>query len=352
MVRKLRRFIYDVWTYLSLNHSAKFQEFISIHDKPRLFLLDTPIHGNLGDQAIALAEKQFLEKNFPMYDIYEFTQQEYMLCERKIVKSVNTRDIIVIHGGGFIGTLWQNEENILLRLLNRFYQNKIVVFPQTVYFEKSKRGVAEEEKLKRAIEKCRNFILFCRDFQSYEFMLQKMRMSTNQCKYVPDIVTFLKYDMGFERKNRVLFCLRKDKEKILDEKRLQPIREELEKKNYQILYTDTVVNKIIDKRNREENVMKKLNEFAQAKLVVTDRLHGMLFATITSTPCIAVDNMSRKVSGGYEWIKELKYIKCVKEDALNATLAIDMMEHPRVRYSNANLEEYYQAIKECILEKE
>lgn len=352
MVRKLKHFIYGVLTYSSLIHSAEFQKFISIQDQPRLILLDTPTHGNLGDQAIALAEKQFLEKNFPMYDIYEFTQQEYILCERKIVKFVNTRDIIVIHGGGFIGTLWQNEENIFLRLLNRFYQNKIIVFPQTVYFEKSKKGVAEEEKLKEAIERCRNFILLCRDFQSYEFMVQKMGMSKNQCKYVPDIVTFLKYDTVFERKNRVLFCMRKDKEKILDEKRLQSIREELEKKNYQILYTDTVVDKIIDKRKREENVMKKLNEFAQVKLVVTDRLHGMLFATITSTPCIAVDNVSRKISGGYEWIKELKYIKCVKEDTLNAELAIDVVEHLGERYSNANLEEHYQTIKECILEEE
>ncbi|MBD5449296.1 MAG: hypothetical protein HDR28_03900 [Lachnospiraceae bacterium] len=351
MVRKLKHFIYHVLTYYCLTRSSEFQKFIATSDRPRLILLDTPIHGNLGDQAIVLAEKQFLEKNFPMHDIYEFTQQEYIYCERRIYKSINKDDVILIPGGGFIGTLWQNEEDVFLRILNRFFQNKIVVFPQTVYFEKSEKGMVEEEKLKEALQKCRDFTLFCRDFRSYEFVTQKIGMDIKRCKYVPDIVTSLKYDIELKRKNRVLFCLRNDKEKILDEKILQPIVDELRRKDYQIIYMDTMIGRRISKRNREEKVAQKLNEFAQARLVITDRLHGMLFSAITSTPCIAVDNVSRKVSGGYEWIKDLKYIKCVKECELNVALVADLMEYQGGRYSNANFEEYYRTIEECICRK-
>ena len=57
--------------------------------------------------------------------------------------------------------------------------------------------------------------------------------------------------------------------------------------------------------------MKKLDEFRKSKLVVTDRLHGMLFAAITGTPCIALGNSSGKVKGVYDWLTHLDYIQYV-----------------------------------------
>lgn len=337
-----------VFQYCCIIHSPEFQKFLSTKDNHRLILLDTPTHGNLGDQAIVLAEKKFLQENFTTNDIYEFTQCEYVLCEKRICRSLNLNDVILINGGGFIGTLWQNEEDVFLRILNRLCLHKIVVFPQTVFFEKSDKRILEEEKLKKALEKCNDLTLFIRDFQSYEFMIKKMGMSKKQCIYVPDIVTYLEYEGGFKRKNRVVFCLRNDKEKVFNEKRLQQILEELEKKNFQIVHTDTVVNQRIYKSNREKKVWQKLDEFAQAKLVITDRLHGMLFSAITSTPCIAVDNVSRKVSGGFEWIKDLDYVKCVQECELNTELVMDMLDYSGSHYSNKDLRQYYQIMRECI----
>ena len=37
----------------------------------------------------------------------------------------------------------------------------------------------------------------------------------------------------------------------------------------------------------------------------------MIFAALTATPCVAFDNSSNKVTGVYEWIKSLDYIKIV-----------------------------------------
>ena len=42
--------------------------------------------------------------------------------------------------------------------------------------------------------------------------------------------------------------------------------------------------------------------------MVTDTLHCMVSAAITGTPCIAFDNLSGKVQGVYQWIKNLPYI--------------------------------------------
>ena len=65
--------------------------------------------------------------------------------------------------------------------------------------------------------------------------------------------------------------------------------------------------------HRKEEVEKKLEEFKMAKLVVTDRLHGMIFAAITGTNCIVLNSRSRKLKGCYEWIRSLGYIRCADD---------------------------------------
>lgn len=74
--------------------------------------------------------------------------------------------------------------------------------------------------------------------------------------------------------------------------------------------TTTVIGDI-STNNRSNALIKKLREFSRARIVVTDRLHAMVFAAITGTPCVAFDNSSKKVSGVYEWIKYLDYITVV-----------------------------------------
>ena len=51
-----------------------------------------------------------------------------------------------------------------------------------------------------------------------------------------------------------------------------------------------------------------MGEFARSSLVVTDRLHGMIYCCVTGIPCVALDSKSKKTSGVYEWIKDLPYI--------------------------------------------
>ena len=57
------------------------------------------------------------------------------------------------------------------------------------------------------------------------------------------------------------------------------------------------------------------DKFFGARVVITDRLHGMVFCAITKTPCIVTKSLDHKVTGTYEWIKDLNYIKLV--DNLN-----------------------------------
>ena len=93
-------------------------------------------------------------------------------------------------------------------------------------------------------------------------------------------------------------------------------------------YIDTVDSRIISFKARNKHLNNKLDVFLKAELVITDRLHAMIFSTITHTPCIAYDNLSRKVSGVYEWIKALPYVKIINSDS-TVTLS-DINETRRV----------------------
>ena len=55
---------------------------------------------------------------------------------------------------------------------------------------------------------------------------------------------------------------------------------------------------------------KKFKQFKGAELVITDRLHCMIFCVITGTPCVAIDNSNKKISGVYnEWLGEINWVK-------------------------------------------
>lgn len=55
------------------------------------------------------------------------------------------------------------------------------------------------------------------------------------------------------------------------------------------------------------------NNFKKSKVVVTDRLHGMIFCVITKTPCIALKSLDHKVVESYKWIKDLDYVELVDD---------------------------------------
>ena len=74
----------------------------------------------------------------------------------------------------------------------------------------------------------------------------------------------------------------------------------------------------------------------------------MLFAAVTGTPCIALDNVSKKVSGAYEWIQYLDYIQFKDEKEITLDHIWDMLGKKNCVYSNLELQEYYDLMKKEI----
>lgn len=271
-------------------------------------LFDTPEHGNIGDQAIAVAEAKFLADRKISYT--ELTGLELSRSEKLFSCLTPKNKIVYVHGGGFLGCLYPMEEYRFRRILENYPDHRIVVFPQTITFDlDSDDGLSYFQESKKIYEGHKNLIIFVREKQSYSFMAENMPCV--DVRLVPDIAMSLQMKIDCNDRNGILLCLRNDPEKLLDNQSFMQIQTALSQRYpfEERRLTDTFVNSRIFRKQRIMMVENKLQEFRQSKLVITDRLHGVLFALLTGTPCIAFGNSNGKVKGVFQWIEQNSYIQ-------------------------------------------
>lgn len=342
--------IFHVYTFHKLKKNKEYYKLNLVNRKDckrKILLLDTPRHENIGDQAIALAEIEFMIPLIGEKNLCEFTKSECITNLGDIEKATMNDDYIAIHGGGFIGTLWPEEEETFIKIIQQFKNNKIIVFPQTIYFDRTESAKIEIEKFCKAVRECKNIIFFVRDKKSYQWLDAQNIIPKEKYHLVPDIVTsYTKKDFSQAKRERVVWlCFRNDCEKQFDNLIIEELKKQLCAQGYQVLITDTIYEEAVEVQKRVQVVQGKIKQFARGRLVITDRLHGMILSALSETPCIALDNKSKKVSGGYEWIKHLDYIKCIKDDELTWNLVLEMLEKQNCTYQNDVLEPYYDLIR-------
>ena len=289
-------------------------QWLRLRRRKLIFLAGTGCHGNIGDLAIVEAELELLKFLFPGKKIIEINSN-LLKRHTKMFARIIGGNIIFIQGGGFIGTLWREEDLMAKRVIQEFPNNLIVIFPQTVYFENSDFGTQVYEETCRIFQKHKRLLLCLREKTSYE--LAKNILDEKRIMLLPDVVTCLRLNYKQSKaRDTILFCLRKDKEKRIKKEQKEKLIKcvtDFFGKEFKISNTDMILLHRFNIKKRKVYVQRKLEEFSGAKLVVTDRLHGMVFATLTNTPCIVTDNCNYKVSGVYEWIKQYRNILYVKD---------------------------------------
>ena len=316
----------------------------------KIFYCLTPEHGNMGDQAIAYATLNYLEKNFNDYYLIEVRKNEIYKYYKAIKKSISENDLIMIHGGGNMGNLYLEEENARRFIISKFKNNPIISMTQTISFSDDKEGKRELDKTKDIYKANKNFIIIAREEKSYEIMKNEFN---NSIILTPDIVFSLE-DFNYFCKDvprtKIMTCLRNDKESIWKDKK--DIFIESLKSNFKYVFEhDTVVNYEISKLRRENELFKIWNEFLESKVVITDRLHGMVFAAITKTPCIVLKSLDHKVNESYKWLSNLNYIKYVDNlDYLELEPLInELMNLEKIDESNFNIM-YFNNLRNKIME--
>ena len=272
--------------------------------KPAVILFNSPDYTNLGDHAIALAERRLFHKLFPDTEFIEISCEQYIKENLLIRKLIRDDDVLVITGGGYLGSLWLWLEDLTKNIIQTYKENKIIIFPQTVYFDKSAFGEAEKKSFALTCNEHPDLTIMLRDEASYQLAMQLLDISVKKL-LIPDIVMSLNCIKERERLGSFV-CMREDKESIGIQ--LDTIQQYLLDKGMQVSKFSTISEKEVYLNNREDCLERLMDTIGSAEVVVTDRLHAMIFCAITGTPCIAFDNISGKVSEAYHWLEGLECI--------------------------------------------
>ncbi|MGF3141079.1 polysaccharide pyruvyl transferase family protein [Facklamia sp. P13064] len=349
MINIIKR-VYSKLYYFKNKYSNKYRyKFIvdqlkySKNEK-RILLMGTSIYGNLGDQAISESEIKFIKENFSNVKLIEVPGNFYITNEKIINQYITSNDLLILTGGGFLGSLWPEGQDIANRLIQNFKQNKIVIFPQTIYYSPENEVLIEDHK--NIYSSHKNLSMIVRDKRSQEF-LYKNSFKFKNILYTPDIVTFLDENNRKERPEYISLILREDKESVIDLKKIKTIQNILKELNEENLRTeeyDTVLNKKIDLLNRKNELNLLFNKISKSKIVVTDRLHGMLLSVICGIPVIALDNISKKVYGSYQWLEKLGYVYYVSDEIDKEKIRYLFINRDNFNYNNFLFKDYHDEI--------
>lgn len=258
---------------------------------------------------------------------------------------INADDIIMLHGGGNMGDEYIQEEELRRLVISTFKEQKVISFPQTIYFKDTEYGQREFEKTKQIYRSHPNLTVIAREKISYRIM--KEAFPNNNVILTPDIVLYLNESSNSEKRDYIMCCFRHDQEKVISDHFKKSIYDQLSK-DYKVIVTDTIVPYTVKVEDRIRELNRIWSDYKKAKLVITDRLHGMVFGAITSTPTIALTNYNHKVKGTFEWIKDLPYVKFVEEEDEVFHHINSLLQVENRNYDNTSLRKYYKQIIDII----
>lgn len=319
-------------------------------------LVGTPLHGNIGDQAIVLGEEAYFKRSFPRCSLIEVPSRAFTGNESAWRWIARKCSAVLLHGGGYLGTLWPDEDRMVRSCFDVFSDLPIIVLPQTLYFEdgKADRNV---DVYRSAIERCSDITICLRECASYE--LATACFGSDRTMLIPDMVLNLSANLlgvhkeesaRCDAEKHVLLCLRRDKEKTIDATDEVTLRCAIMRAlpGARITQTDTVIDGKVAPSRRREVVRSKVEEFQSADLVVTDRLHGMVLAAISGTPTIALKSKSPKVEGVYELsLSELENV-CFCASIDHLPVSVGSVIGKRREYHPADTAKRYDALTRVI----
>lgn len=308
------------------------REINELRQRKKALMIATAEHSNIGDAAITLAEQYILGEQYPEYYQVEISTYEYARREKFLHAIINPQDIIFLNGGGNIGDMYPAEEELHRRIISEFPGNKIVILPQTISFSATDAGRRELDISAEIYNSHPDLTLFVRGQKNYELAREYFPQVR---KYImPDTVHVLSTRYAFPRQGALL-CLRTDGEAWLTAEKKAAIPDTAAKLCGSVEYRTNMYEEDITREIRGYVVRNELMRYAKSRVVITDRLHGMIFSAITGTPCVVLSTFNHKLSDYYDtFFKGSNAIFFIEKDidrlesAIKQALEVKNPEYP------------------------
>lgn len=293
------------------------------YKKNKIILIGTPIHKNLGDHLIAHHERKFIKDFYENEELLEIPTEIFVLYKSIIKSIVNSEDNIFFSGGGWMGDVWIDDDLCMQEIINTFKNNKLTILPQTLYFNNlnSKESNDLLKSAKKTYKESPNLCLLLRDDKSIQNANTHYGNYIHKIGLFPDMALYKDLDNSVKRKSGFLFCLRDDIEKESSGVIEKEIYRFAKENGIEVSKTSTISKHSVPIWFRKNRIESKSKEFSNAKVVITDRLHGMIFALLSGTKCVAIDNKTHKVFGVYKkWLSDNKNVFYVDQKCDNRLL--------------------------------
>ena len=280
-------------------------------EKKRIFIFLSADYGNIGDLAISKAQENFLKDNLKDYEVFPVPISKTRIWLGSIKKQVTSADIITIIGGGNMGSLYPDIEDLRQLVIQSFPYNKIVCFPQTLDWEESQSSHKALKKLVKIYASHPDIHVFARELITYKKLEDVFNSQKNvKVGFVPDIVMSTSAKqlgvLNSSKPTGILTCLRNDKECALKAKHYAILDSAIGDTGLTLTKTDTHAGGSgLSKAECDKLLSNKIQQFAEAQLVITDRLHGMILCILSGTPCLVLPNSNHKIRQTYlNWLKD------------------------------------------------
>ena len=285
-------------------------------------LLDFPNHNNVGDNAIWLGEKECLRR-LSIRIAYVCDLASYDADRLK--KAVPPGGLILLHGGGNFGDYWPDHQLFRERIIESFPDRRIIQLPQSVQFER----LEHLDRARRVMSQHRNLTILVRDRYSANFVKEQLDSCSRLC---PDMAFFI----GFQQRAQspihdVVWIAREDHESTgnvtlpetqLDVKKIDWILKEMGPRPWSLsprltVRTRTEIQSVF--RNHlwlkrlggrafgwtfdqlaRRRVARGLQMLSLGRVIITDRLHGHILATLLGLPQVLLENRYGKIRRYHE----------------------------------------------------
>ena len=321
----------------------------------KIFIMGAADYENLGDHAIAYAQNKFLLKSL----VHENLQHKYMVIEvpsktpiRFVKRIVSKEDVFLYTGGGNLGTTYGFLDDIFLPIIKAFPENKHLFFPQSFTFNADDSD-SRRAKIKDIFDAAgKNLTITARESKSKQ--LFEDYFDKNNIIYTPDIVLTLNLFDNYQSTDRsgIAMLMRGSGEKILSDSIQNDIHTALAKIHNVDFEVANTALEAVSPNDRDQVLSALFDSVASHKLIITDRLHGMIFAKITGTPCIAFDNHNSKIKMSYmDWLQSapIQFID-PREDFTVADIEAVAERLMQTPVTKLDLTKQYQPLDQALLD--
>jgi pyruvyl transferase EpsO len=292
----------------------------------RAALVGYPSHDNIGDHAIWCGQIDLLHQ-LGCRIVYSADTQEY--SPGVLRRRLGPEGVIFFQGGGNFGDLWPEHHELRLRMLDDFAERPIVQMPQTVHFTTE----SMRERTRATIAGCQQFTLLCRDERSLAIARDDLGATAELTPDAAFGIRMTKSPIGHRPEIDVLWLRRLDDERttaalerpagLLDGATVRTVDwpdlavagpgpggrlgSQASWRANQLRATrltrragtgdlaQPLLRRLHDGASRRE-ISAGLDAITGSRVVVTDRLHAHILATLAGIPSVVVDTGYGKIA--------------------------------------------------------